>query len=70
MEIIGDKSANVGIITNSFHEYRALLIAKEVGYENAYSVPAVTLFPVGIHYMLREFFGVVRLWMKFGHVVF
>ena len=70
MEIIGDKETEVGIITNSFHEYRAKLIAKSVGYENAYSVPATTLFPVGIHYMLREFFGVVRLWMELRQIVF
>ncbi len=61
MKIIGDADADVGIITNSFHEYRAGLIAKREGYTNYYSVPAVTLFPVGVHYMLREFFGVVRL---------
>lgn len=68
-EIINDNTKKVGIITNSFHEYRAGLIAKEAGYEKVYSVPAVTLFPVGIHYMLREFFGVVRLWMEYGRVI-
>ncbi|MBQ4275964.1 MAG: YdcF family protein [Lachnospiraceae bacterium] len=70
MQIIGDPNTEVGIITNSFHEYRAKLIAKSVGYENAYSVPAITLFPVGIHYMLREFFGVVRLWLELKQIVF
>ena len=69
LEIIGDPSKQVGIITNGFHEYRAGLIAKKVGYENASSVPAVTLFPVGIHYMLREFFGVVRLWMEYKSII-
>ena len=61
LQIIKDKDARVGIITNSFHEYRAGIIAKDVGFTNAYPVPATTLMPVGIHYMLREFFGVVRL---------
>ena len=68
-EIINDDKCRVGIITNSFHEYRAGLIAREAGYEDMYSVPAATLFPVGIHYMLREFFGVVRLWMEYGKVI-
>ena len=68
-EIINNDNCKVGIITNSFHEYRAGLIAKEAGYKETYSVPAVTLFPVGIHYMLREFFGVVRLWMEYGKVI-
>ena len=66
---ITDDDARIGIITNSFHEYRAGLIAKEAGYDKVYSVPAKTLFPVGIHYMLREFFGVVRLWMEYGKVI-
>lgn len=64
MDIIKNPDANVGIITNSFHEYRAGIIAKHEGYTNAQSVPATTLFPVGIHYMLREYFGVVRLLME------
>ena len=63
LEIIGDPDAEVGIITNSFHEYRAGLIAEKAGFENASSVPAITLFPVGIHYMVREFFGIVRFLM-------
>lgn len=66
LEIIDDPDANVGIITNSFHEYRAGLIAEKAGFTNAHSVPAVTLFPVGIHYMLREFFGIVRFRMEYG----
>ena len=59
-DIIGDADASVGIITNGFHEYRANLIAENVGYTNVSSVPAITLFPVGIHYTIREFFGVVQ----------
>lgn len=60
LKVLGDANANVGIITNGFHEYRANLIAKSVGYNNVTSVPAITLFPVGIHYTVREFFGVVQ----------
>lgn len=60
LEILGDPDISVGIITNGFHEYRANLIAENVGYTNATSVPAITLFPVGIHYTIREFFGIVQ----------
>lgn len=60
LSLIGKENASVGIITNGFHEYRANLIAKDVGYENVFSVPAITLFPVGIHYTVREFFGVMQ----------
>ena len=65
LEIIGDPSAHVGIVTNGFHELRAMSIAKEVGYENVSSVPARTLMPVGIHYTVREFFGMVEFYLKY-----
>lgn len=66
---IGRKGSEIGIITNSFHEYRATLIARQAGYETIHPVPAPTLMPVGIHYMLREFFGVVRLWIEYKKVI-
>ena len=62
--IIGDEDAYVGIISNGFHEYRAMSIARNVGYNNVHSVPAVTLFPVGIHYTVREFFGMVEFYVN------
>ncbi|MCR5770679.1 MAG: YdcF family protein [Butyrivibrio sp.] len=66
LEIIEDPGSSVGVITNGFHECRAMSIAKSVGYENVYSVPAQTLFPVGIHYTVREFFGMVEFYLKYG----
>ncbi len=63
--IIGKADVPVGIITNSFHEYRAMRIAEHSGYANVHSVPATTLLPVGIHYLVREFFGVVELMIKY-----
>ncbi|MCR5338096.1 MAG: YdcF family protein [Lachnospiraceae bacterium] len=65
-KIIGDPSAATGIITNGFHEYRAMLIAKHAGYTNVHTVPATTLLPIGIHYLVREFFGVVQCMVKYG----
>ena len=59
LKVIGDPNARIGIITNGFHEYRARLYAKHAGFTDITSVPAITLFPVGIHYTVREFFGVV-----------
>ena len=59
MEIIGDANASVGIVTNGFHEYRAMLFARKAGFRALSSVPAKTLLPIGIHYTVREFFGVV-----------
>lgn len=66
MEIIQDADASVGIISNGFHEYRACMIAEHVGYENVHSVPAATLLPLGIHFVVREFFGVVECMMRYG----
>ena len=65
LKIIGDPKTSVGIISNGFHEYRALMIADAVGYENVCPVPATTLLPVGIHYIVREFFGVVECMIKY-----
>ena len=61
MEIIGNADAKVGVVTNGFHEYRAMLFAKKAGFHEPSSVPAKTLMPIGIHYTVREFFGVVSL---------
>ncbi len=65
LQIIGNPDASVGIISNGFHEYRAQLIAEHAGFTNACSVPATTLLPVGIHYIVREFFGVVACLIKY-----
>ena len=67
-KVIGDPDAATGIITNGFHEYRAMLIAKHAGYTNVHTVPATTLLPVGIHYLVREFFGVVQCMVKYGEI--
>jgi len=61
-----DGEPKVGFITNGFHIYRTRLIASEQGHDDLYGIPAQTLFPVGIHYTIREFFGVVQLIMGWG----
>ena len=66
LELIGDPDAFTGIITNGFHEYRAMLIARHTGYTNVHTVPATTLLPVGIHYLVREFFGVIQVMVKYA----
>ena len=64
LEIIGDADASVGIITNGFHELRAMTLAESIGYKNVHSVPSITLMPVGIHYVVREFFGMMEYYIK------
>ena len=62
----GDSEPRVGVVTNGFHIYRTRLIAASQGFGDVYGIPAQTLFPVGIHYVIREFFGVVQLIMGWG----
>lgn len=57
------EGASVGVVTNSFHVYRAVRIAELQGCEVS-SVPARTLLPLGIHYTVREFFAVAELELK------
>lgn len=56
-----EEQSSVGILTNSFHLFRAKSIARQEGYGEAYGLAGDTLMPMGIHYVVREFFGVVRL---------
>ena len=56
--------ASVGIVSNSFHLFRARLIARLNGHPDAAGIPAPTLLPLGIHYVVREFFAVVEILIK------
>lgn len=65
-QMIGD-GAKTGVVTNSFHVFRAKLAAKLLGHEVS-GVPAKTLLPLGIHYTVREFFGTVELLLKYSRL--
>lgn len=54
----------IGIVTNGFHMYRALLIAGQEGYRNTYKIPASSNPVFQINYLMREFFAVVHAWLK------
>lgn len=56
-----DDESSVGILTNSFHLYRAKKIAGYEGYNDVHGLAGKTLMPMGIHYVVREFFGIVSL---------
>ena len=53
--------SNVGIITNGFHIYRSVIIAKKAGINNAYGIaaktPAIPFLVINLH--LREYFSVI-----------
>ena len=53
------EGASVGLVTNNFHIFRALALARNQGWEDVHGVPvATTLFSMP-HYLMREFVGVV-----------
>ncbi len=50
---------NIGIVTNNFHIYRSLQIAKKQGYKNVYGLPAYSL-PINLlSNCLRESFALI-----------
>lgn len=56
----------IGIVTNGFHIYRALMIAKQEGLCNLIPVPASSNPVFQVNYLVREFFAVLYVWMKKG----
>ena len=65
--ITSDEDIIIGIVTNNFHIYRALRIAR--GLENDsltvsyYGIPVYTSLISFPHYMFREYFGVIAGWI-------
>ncbi len=58
---IEDDSRPVGIVSNNFHLYRAVCLAKQAGYAHPYPVAAdchPLLLP---NYVVREFFAVWKM---------
>ena len=55
-----DKTAPVGILTNNFHVYRALRLAKKQGYAKPCGIPAKSDARYQVHYLVREFFALVK----------
>lgn len=53
---------SVGIVTNGFHMYRAVLIAEQEGYYNIRKIPASSNPVFQLNYLVREFFAVLQVW--------
>lgn len=51
--------AQVGIVTNNFHIFRALALARNMDWEEVHGVPVATSLFSLPHYLMREFVGVV-----------
>ena len=59
-EITGCASAKTGILSNNFHVYRALQLAKKQGYVQATGIAAPSDPLMQVHYVVREVFAVVK----------
>ena len=55
-----DTSRSVGILNNNFHVYRALKLAEKQGYAKAYGIAAPSDPLYQVHYLVREFFALVK----------
>ena len=66
--LIEEEDASIGIVSNDFHVFRAVHIAKAQGVE-AKGIPAASTPGMYPHYMLREAFAVVKDFML-GNMVF
>lgn len=59
-ELLNKEEDTVGVVTNNFHVFRAVKIAKKSGYENVCGIAARGEPFLQYNNMMREFFGVVK----------
>lgn len=53
-------SKNVVLVTNDFHVFRAVKLAKNLGYTDVTGLGATEFFAVTIQYYVREFFAITK----------
>ena len=53
-------SKNVVLVTNDFHVFRAVKLAKNLGYTDVSGLGATEFFAVTIQYYVREFFAITK----------
>lgn len=58
---------SVGVISNNFHIFRSVGIAKKLGYTDVCGIAASSYLPMQPNNMLREFFGVMKDYL-FGNM--
>lgn len=59
-KISGCAEKKTGILSNNFHIYRAVALAKKQGYQKAYGLPAASDPIMQTHYVIREVFALVK----------
>ena len=54
LDIIGDTEAEVAVVTNNFHVYRAMYLAEHVGFKNIQGIAGKSDQRLLLNYMVRE----------------
>ena len=62
-EYVDVEHDRIGIVTNDFHIYRSSIIARQEGYRKICRIPADSDPVFRLNYMVREFFGVIYVWI-------
>lgn len=62
--IIGNDDAKIGIVTNNYHVWRALRLAKRAGLKNAYGIASEYTGPTLTHFMVREAVSISVAFLK------
>ncbi len=60
VQLIGGTDASVGIVTNNFHVFRGVMLARHAGFENACGISARSNIYFQPNNLVREFFGVMK----------
>lgn len=50
----------IGLVSNNFHIYRAVKLAEKTGYKNVYGIASPSDWKLQIHYMVREYFAILK----------
>lgn len=58
--LIGDLGSSVGIVTNNFHVFRGVWLAKAAGFQDVCGIAARSNVYFQLNNMVREFFGVLK----------
>ena len=58
--LIGGTDVDVGIVTNNFHVFRGVMLARHAGFENACGIAARSNIYFQPNNLVREFFGVMK----------
>lgn len=59
-EVIGGTDKDIGIVTNNFHVFRGMMLARHTGFENACGISARSNIYFQPNNLVREFFGIMK----------